>query len=257
VYFVHFVYVRLPVRPGMVRGVMSNQVERMRERLIAAGCPVDRIDPQIEKRQRDLAIRLLNSHESSIFDLQFGGTGYMLDVAITNLRSRPFTVCELSVELPWDDPQFFWLEDPHESSPESEDYFFSRSLTFPRTMVLNHLVLDYGRIPRYRVLTGLLLGRSFGSIPASYNHGSQVQAVIHVVDYADADHVFNLSIFVDRKASIQSGDHTKRKFGGLLGPCGYGPGNEPPSEAEHHVTMDSKPGAAACDPMWFRSNIRV
>ncbi len=34
---------------------------------------------------------------NSIFDLQFGGTGYMLDVAITNLGSRPFTVCELSV----------------------------------------------------------------------------------------------------------------------------------------------------------------
>ena len=44
------------------------------------------------------------------------------------------------------------------------------------------------------------------------------------------------SLSVDRSASIQSGDHTSGKCGGLLGPCGYRLSNETPSEAEHHVT---------------------
>jgi hypothetical protein len=49
--------------------------------------------------------------------------------------------------LPWEDPQFFWLDDPRELSPAREEYGFSRHLTFPRTMVLNHRLLNYGRIP--------------------------------------------------------------------------------------------------------------
>ncbi len=197
---------------------MSNQVERMRARLIAAGCPVDPLDPRIENGQRDLAIRPLSSHETCIFDLSQGGTGYVLDIAITNLRSRPFTVCELSVELPWQDPQFYWLEDPHQSVPEAEEYFFSRSQTFPRTMVLNHRVLNYGRIPGYGVITGLLLGRSFTPIPETCPHGTEVRAVMHLFDHADVDHALIFSLRVDRSASVKRSERSERRFPGLYGP---------------------------------------
>ena len=111
----------------------------------------------------------------------------------------------------------YWLEDPHESIPEGEDYFFSRSLTFPRTIVLNHRVLDYGRIPGYSVITGLLLGRSCTSIPEKYHHGTEVRAVMHLFDYADVDHTLIFSLHVDRTVAIKRGEISTRKFPGLFG----------------------------------------
>jgi hypothetical protein len=114
---------------------------------------------------------------------------------VSNPRSRPYTVCELSVELPWEDPQFYWLEDPHEGARALDEYAFSRQLSFPRTIVLNHRLLDWGRIPGYGFMKGLLLGRSFASIPESYRHCTEVRAAIHVVDQGDTDHTGDFSLW--------------------------------------------------------------
>ena len=104
---------------------MSNQRSRMRERLIAAGCPVDPIDPQLESSQRGLVIRSVSDDSNCIFELSnFGGTGYVVDIVISNPRSRPYTVCELSVDLPWIDPQFYFLEDPHEQTQRAKSTSF-------------------------------------------------------------------------------------------------------------------------------------
>lgn len=219
---------------------MSNQRSRMRERLIAAGCPVDPIDPQLESSQRGLVIRSVSDNSNCIFELSnFGGIGYVVDIVISNPRSRPYTVCELSVDLPWVDPQFYFLEDPHEQTPACEEYVFSRHLTFPRKMVLNHRVLDYGRIPGYGWLRGLLLARSFCSIPASFHHGSEVRAVVHVTDQVDTDHLGDFSLYVDRSAAIQRGECGKRKFPGLFGPGVYEDDSQPPRESSAELACES------------------
>jgi hypothetical protein len=191
----------------------------MRQRLIAAGCPVDPLDPEPANADGGLRIRPLSCDQNTVFDLtSFGGTGYTLNVEISNPHSRPFTVCEVAVELPWDDPQFYWLEDPRESVPALEEYFLSRQLTFPRTIVLNHLLLGYQRIRGYRVIAGLLLGRSFASIPEPYCHGTEVPAVLRLIDHADMEYTGKLSLQVDRTAQMQRGGRSKRKFSGLMGP---------------------------------------
>lgn len=141
----------------------------------------------------------------------------MLDLAISNHRSRPVAVCDISIKLPWEDPQFYWLEDPHQSVPAREEYVFSRDLTYPRTMVLNHRILEYGRIPGYGVISGLLLGRSFSSIPKTFKHGSEARATITIVDSTGCEYELVSLLYVERIAILSRGSR-KQRFRGLFEP---------------------------------------
>jgi hypothetical protein len=80
--------------------------------------------------------------------------------------------------------------------------------------------------------------------PTVVLHGSEVRAIIHLIDQADTDHPLELSPYVDRSALIQHGERSARKFPGLFGPGEYERSNQHPREASNFVSStDSERGA--------------
>jgi len=135
---------------------------------------------------------------SSAFDLDGGhGTGFMLSLHVAVDRPR-FKIWCWELRLPWEDPQFQWLADPAEYSSVEEMYPFSSTLKYPRAEVINHR----HELQRGRGLDGLLLGRGYESIPASYGHGATLDASLVLTDDMNHDFVTPVQLWVNRSALI-------------------------------------------------------
>ena len=78
--------------------------------------------------------------QSSVFDLDSGGTGYMLSIAIDNDSERVIRGVTARLETPWWEPNFGWLIDPRRRTPREHTYSFPDSgpVGFEPEAILNH-----------------------------------------------------------------------------------------------------------------------
>jgi hypothetical protein len=177
--------------------------DRVRQFLVAAGCPVDPKPFGTAFGEDWLVVRPNGYYTNRIFQVfPTGGTGYALDVMISNPSSKPQTICEIVPTPPWADPDFTWLEDPKELTPNRNDYVFPGNFSYPREEVLNHRICEGGRVPARGLLRGLLLGWSKHPIPERYRHGSTVSVKLEMLDHALRAHEFEFPVYVDRSEKL-------------------------------------------------------
>lgn len=171
-------------------------------RLRAVGVPLRDAE---DTTQYELRIDQVGGvNESQVFDLDCGGTGYMLDLVITNNLPSPVTIFDFELEPPWNDPRFHWLDDPDEWEPPADSYFFPgwNRYGFPRKLVLNHRRRSKGELRPGAVREGLLLGWGYAPIPDCFTHGCSVDAKLSIVDRLEHRFSAEVSLWVCRSAKL-------------------------------------------------------
>src|SRR5258708_6698244 len=77
--------------------------------------------------------------ESTVFDLSYAGTGFIIDLCILFNKSN-IAISSFAIEVPWRDSSIYWLEDPRKMEASYDCYRFpGTSLEFPRAVAINHI----------------------------------------------------------------------------------------------------------------------
>lgn len=133
-------------------------------------------------------------NESCLLVLPCGGTAYILTIRLTNPTDRSLTIARWDIKLPWEDPNFHWLEDP--KGGEGDRYIVpGTSIEYPRSQVLNHRVEEAGKIARR--MEGLLLGIGHAPVPDTYRYRT-VPLTVLASDTRDEQHSELIEVMVDR-----------------------------------------------------------
>jgi hypothetical protein len=141
--------------------------------------------------------------ETSAFDLDPGGTGYMASLSLTVLR-EPFAIAAFDLELPWMRTPVIWLSDPADGDGPHNTYQFpGRHLReFPKDIAINHFANAQRNLPLGKCIEGLLLGYGFDSIPSCFQHGGHVGGMLSIVDQFGEEHSAEISFWIDRSARL-------------------------------------------------------
>jgi hypothetical protein len=144
--------------------------------------------------------------ESSVFDLDSGGSGLISTVAIHNDSNRPIWVHEFRLGKLWHDAQFRWLDDPSRTSPRTYSYSFPSPgpEAFEREAVLNHRVGRAGRLNPGGWLEGLLLGTAQTRMPDEWRDRQMLLTRLLVYDGRGRQYSSDLSLFVCRKSLVRT-----------------------------------------------------
>jgi hypothetical protein len=202
----------------------------LRERLEAAGCPVDKKEAQFDSP--GLSIEPFGGvAETRVFDTKYGGMDCMLDILITNRGRRSITIYEFDLRLPWDVQDLYWLDDPYDASRSRGQYRMLNGLEYPRDLVLNHQTYDLGTIRPGEFKEGFLLGHAGTPVP-DYVRGGLIDAEISVLDQFLARHSAKIQLWADRSERREA--RPSRKGEGLYAPY----------ERERHAAEDSSVAAA-------------
>jgi hypothetical protein len=133
--------------------------------------------------------RIGGIHESSIFELSNGLTGYMVESGVTNQAKRRSYCREIHLRLAWIDLRLDW---------EVEDSDFYRfpgegSLELPRDQVLNHVVLAPSGLEPQRFHEGWFVAVG-GPMPKTLRHGQMVDATLAIItsDHTECSAIFSL-----------------------------------------------------------------
>src|ERR1700730_7376278 len=121
----------------------SEQLLRM-SRILSSGIPLNPVVVQALRAScRGLSICQIGSPvENTVFDLEHGGTGYMLSVEICNHAPKILGIEHYRLEPPWPESDFRWLQDPRKWTPCEVNYSFPKygPEGLDRECVLNHRV---------------------------------------------------------------------------------------------------------------------
>jgi hypothetical protein len=147
--------------------------------------------------------------QSSAFDLNAGGTGYMVNISITITHSE-FAIADITLELPWADTGVSLLEDPRQSGAQFDRYSFpgDETLSFERMVVMNHAVNEGRPLRRGQTMEGLLLWFGWKPIPDEFVQGVFVPASLVVFDQLYTSYPLEVDLWIDRSAK---GARDKRK----------------------------------------------
>jgi hypothetical protein len=168
-----------------------------------AGVPLDlELLGDFKASSRGLSVFQTGSPvENTVSELDSGGSGYMLSVAIHNDSNRAVRLNEFRLELLWHDAQFCWLSDPFRASPRESNYSFPtpRSIEFPREVVLNHHLGNAGKLNPGGSFEGLLLAAGEAPIPAEYHDGQILKMRILVFDSQSRCSASHCELWVERR----------------------------------------------------------
>jgi len=97
--------------------------------------------------------------ETSAFDLDLDGTGYMVSLCLTVLR-EPFAIAAFDLAVPWMRGPVIWLSDPNEGNGPNNTYQFPGRypLEYPRGSVINHLADVRRNLPLGKSITACCSG---------------------------------------------------------------------------------------------------
>ena len=144
--------------------------------------------------------------ENTAFDLDRGGTGYILDLEITSNISRLIVIRDFRLDLPWLDARFYFLPDPADSGSSCDAYILpGTAIAYPRSNVINHRTSSRGRLRRGETLDGLLLAVGFEPIPDCFRHGGSVDSMLSIVDQFGRSHSSEVSFWIDRSVTLDRG----------------------------------------------------
>lgn len=184
----------------------TNHARQLRAGGIALEIPEDDWNDPIP--ESGLIIRQCDGPlESSVFDMPSGRTGYVISLRLT-ISASNFALAAFDLELPWK-AKLNFLEDPRGRSKQGR-YEFPNGDVYPRDVVINHYA-DIRRILRRgQSIEGLLLARSFESIPDRYVHGAEIPAVLKIFDQFAACYRTGISLWADR-SKLSTGRRKVRK----------------------------------------------
>jgi hypothetical protein len=172
-------------RWNVITKVSPDELLRMKQ-IIASGIPLDdAVMENLGASCRGLLVRQTGPFlENMIFDLKYGGTGYILSIAVDNDSTQPLRVEQYRLEQPWPESDFHWLEDPLRKTPRERTYSFPERgpEAFERECVLNHRVGRRGRLLPGDCIEGLLCGVGQARIPDEYHHNQSLSMRLSVLD---------------------------------------------------------------------------
>jgi hypothetical protein len=166
------------------------------------GSPVDLSVADEEEEQAKLEIAQAGSvYGSSIFELEDGRAGYAFCVDIVNHASRPIYGPQFELRRAWQDPDFEWLPDPRDRHRNARNYYSfpgKGAPEFPRSQVLNHLLLLENGVLQPRVpYQGYLLAVG-GPMPQHLHHGAEVEPTLVVTTPGRTEYLEPIVLFTDR-----------------------------------------------------------
>jgi hypothetical protein len=117
--------------------------------------------------------------ESSVYDLNSGGTGLELGIVIWNESDRIIRLDQARIKLPWTD--ITWLHPLRKGV--SEVYQVDPKLCgYERDAVLNHYFGARAKVLPGDSLEGLLLGRGDRAIPDDFSDRQRIQTILSIYD---------------------------------------------------------------------------
>lgn len=158
-------------------------------------------DTDTKDEPADIEIEQVASvHESRIFDLANGLTGYMFYSRVTNQTSRVICCDELDLCVFWEDSLFQWMPDPLETRG-SEFYRFPGrgSHDLPRDQVLNHLLLERRPLPPRRPLEGWLLATG-RPMPESLRDRQVLNTTLAIYASNGVEYTETIRLWIERLA---------------------------------------------------------
>jgi hypothetical protein len=163
--------------------------------------------------------------ETSAFDLDPGGTGYILSLSLAVLR-KPFAIAAFNLELPWMRKPVIWLSDPAEGDGPRNTYQFPgrHPLEFPRDVAINHHANAQRNLPPGKCIEGLLLGYGLDSIPDRIKHGGHAVGRVSITDQFGEDHSAEISFCIDRSARSGAANRVRAPRTPLFKRCILGDG---------------------------------
>lgn len=175
-------------------------------RMLDLGVPIDVTRKDLTASQQQSKLRIdhqIGALETVVFDLDTGGTGYILSLSLTVLRG-PFAIDTFTVQLPWAQRPIIWLADPAETVGPESPYRFpgTRSLVIPRDQVINHYADARRNLRPGKRIEGVLLGFGFDDIPPCFVHGSETVGKVGIVDQFGVQHSAELTFWIDRSAKV-------------------------------------------------------
>jgi hypothetical protein len=173
-------------------------------RLRDAGIPLEDCFVKASVPPKLLLAQAGNPLDSTVIELD-SGTGYVIEVSLGCDLSE-MAVSGWMLELPWEDLQLRWLEDPREMRP-TEDYYHlpgEGPHGHDRDAVMNHR----RQFRRGDFIEARLLAHSFEPIPDCYRHGSSVEAKLTLFDHVQQETSATVSLWVDK--SVRFSQRPKR-----------------------------------------------
>jgi hypothetical protein len=173
---------------------MMPLAESLRE-LQELGCPVDVSVATAQSPYSYVAIQQSGCiHDSKVFELEDGRTGWMVDLEICNLTSRSVYIVQVDLRFPWEDDSIEWLI-PHtikaknrgdKAASSYEVYRFpgKYGLELPAEDVINNRLLEKKILPARHPISGWLLATG-GLMPRNLLNGGWVESrlVLTVSDH--------------------------------------------------------------------------
>ena len=143
--------------------------------------------------------------ETRIFDLDSGGMGLMVSLAISNDSRRNLWLQEFRVDIPWWEPHFQWLEDPARKAPREFSYSFPPlgPTGFERDIVLNHRRRRNGFLGPGDSMEGLLLGVGQEPIPGNYRDCQPLDLRVWVFDQRGNRFGAGIRFLVERRGQVR------------------------------------------------------
>jgi hypothetical protein len=181
----------------------SNEVAR---RLPMLGCPLDTSnvpDDGYDAIRRRLTLRQTDGFlENRIFDMDHGGTGFRISLAIGYGAAQKLTISDWELEVPGFNSPILWVEEPIRGLAGRNNYRIPGAFCeeYDREVVINHRrVLRSGDLVR-----GLLLGYTFESMPDPYSHGINLDVTLVLLDQVNRRFPFQICLLVNRKTPRSS-----------------------------------------------------
>jgi hypothetical protein len=166
--------------------IMSSEDLALVRQLRDAGIPLDGevLEAAARTCSRLSVLQSPNFIETNVFDLESGGTGYMLSVVVHNDSDQIVRLQAFRLDIPWFENSFRWLQDPFRESPRQYTYSFPAPgpSGFERDIILNHRIGARGRIMPGDWVEGLLLGIGDEPMPGKYCDRQRVKMPFSVFD---------------------------------------------------------------------------
>jgi hypothetical protein len=139
-----------------------------------------------------------------VFDLDWGGWGCILSIAVQNDSDPVICVQQYRLEVPKFEWNFEWLEDPLRKSPRGYSYSFPPPgpVEFAREVVLNHRIGRKGRLNPGDSFEGLLLGKGQACLPDTFRDRQRMRAKLTIFDGRGGCYELEASLCVNRQVRI-------------------------------------------------------
>ena len=174
--------------------------------------------PSEKKPTTELHIEQMGGPTESFIDAPpIGGYGIAVWVRIVALRSG-IAICDFEITPQgWEDNGIH-LVDVRERVPH---YIVPGGTEFSKDMVLNDWISAGRRLEKGQVLEGVLIARSFASLPGWCSSGIEAEAELSFIDHFGNHHPLKVDLMVIRNTREIKRERPAR-FPGLYGPSTSG-----------------------------------